>query len=122
DDVLERSQRRPEVAALQDDGDRAGAVAGEGRLVEQHERLAEGAHLACRRLIHACSELQEGALARPRWPQHGHGLAAVDAQLEASECDGLHRSRTEELEDVVEQERRWSGLHLRTLGLPIEAL
>jgi hypothetical protein len=120
-DVLLRRQRGPEVVALEHDGQVACPVAGQLVLVQAAQRAPERAHLARRRLVQPGGQAHEGGLAGARRPEHGNQLAGLDAQVQASEGDGLDRARAVDLEDVVELERGPFDVRVALLGLEVEA-
>ena len=56
------------------------------------------------------------------WAKQGNDLSALDAKVEPAESHRLNRPRPEQLEHIVELERRPLQLVGRSHRLPVEAL
>ena len=120
--VLVRAERRPEVAALEDERQVGGAKVRQLGLGQPAQRAPEHAHLAGRRLVEARRQREERALAAARRAEHGDRLAALDAQVEAAQGHRLRRPRAVDLEHVAELERRPFDRRRVALRLDVEAL
>jgi CheY-like chemotaxis protein len=119
--VLPRGQLGPEVPALQDEREPAGAVVRQAGIVEPAQRDAERANLPGRGLLESGRKPQHRALAGARGSEDGDELARLDPQLEAAERDGLGGARAVDPKDVVELQRAPRQL-LAALGLAVEGL
>ena len=113
-DVLARGQRRPEVAALEDDRDLACAVGGE--LALRRAARASGRRRARRPPTARRGRPPDAAPCScpTRRAEQRDELARLDPQVEPAQRDGLGRARAEDLEDVVELERAERDLERRS--------
>ena len=107
-----RGQRRPQIVPLQHDRYLLCAVLGERGFVQQPQRSPGDPHLAGRWLIERGRQREHRALAAAGGAQHRGQLAALDSQIQSPQRHGLDRPRAEDLEDVIEPQRRPSELML----------
>ena len=117
--VLAGGQRWPEIAGLEDQGERLRPVFRELGLVQSGERASIDPHLAGRRLLEARRQVEERGFARARRTEDCDELAALDTEVESPQRDDICAAGSEDLENVVELERPPFDLLLK-LGLPVE--
>ena len=105
-DVLERRELRQQMMELIDEAERTIAQPAALRVAQRAHRLADDAHLACRRLIEAADELQQRRLARARRADDRDAIALGDGELDAAQHLDVAPDVAERLDELAGLEDR----------------
>lgn len=111
-DVLEGGQARDQIIELKDEPDMFAPVAGEGAFADRGQAVVKEPRFPRRWDVEAADKVEEGRLARARWPEDDVELTCSCGKIDVVEGKDFNLAHPVDFRQPLGSQQRWRSTNL----------